>query len=119
MNRSPDRLNVDHLKKQAKELIRLCRSRDPAAMARFRIALPAAAGLNDNGIASLELRLHDAQSCLAREYGFASWPDLKRYVEVQAAAQKQRADRVLHWLQRPVPAVEWPALLNQRERAAC
>ena len=36
MNRSPDRLNLDHLKKQAKELIRLYRSRDPAAMARFR-----------------------------------------------------------------------------------
>jgi len=99
MNRSPDRLNFDHLKKQAKELIRLYRSRDPAAMARFRSALPAAAGLNDNGIASLELRLHDAQSCLAREHGFASWPDLKRYVEVQAAARKQRDDRVLQWLQ--------------------
>jgi ankyrin repeat protein len=99
MNRSPDRLNFDHLKKQAKELIRLYRSRDPAALARFRTALPAAAGLNDNGIASLELRLHDAQSCLAREHGFASWPDLKRYVEVQAVARKQRDDRVLQWLQ--------------------
>jgi ankyrin repeat protein len=97
MNRSPDRLNFDHLKKQAKDLIRLYRSRDPAAMARFRAALPAAAGLNDDGIASLELRLHDAQSCLAREHGFASWPDLKHYVEVRAAAQKDRAARALHW----------------------
>ena len=45
------------------------------------------------------LRLHDAQSCIAREHGFASWPDLKRYVEVQAVAQQARAVRVLHWLQ--------------------
>ena len=45
------------------------------------------------------LRLHDAQSCIAREHGFASWPDLKRYVEVQAVAQQERAVRVLHWLQ--------------------
>ncbi len=97
MNRSPDRLNLDHLKKQAKDLIRLYRSRDPAAIARFRAALPAAAGLNDDSIASLELRLHDAQSCLARERGFASWPDLKHYVEVQAATQKDRAARALHW----------------------
>ena len=99
MNRSPDRLNLDHLKKQAKELIRLYRSRDPAAMARFRNALPAAAGRGDEDISSLQLRLHDAQSCLAREHGFASWPDLKRYVEVGMAAQSTRAVRVLHWAQ--------------------
>jgi hypothetical protein len=99
MNRSPDRLNLDHLKKQAKELIRLYRSRDPAAMARFRNALPAAAGRGDEDISSLQLRLHDAQSCLAREHGFASWPDLKRYVEVRMAAHSERAVRVLRWAQ--------------------
>ena len=99
MNRSPDRLNLDHLKKQAKELIRLYRSRDPAATARFRHALPAAAGRGDDDISSLGLRLHDAQSCIAREHGFVSWPDLKRYVEMQSAAQKERAVRALHWSQ--------------------
>ena len=98
MNRSPDRFNLDHLKKQAKELIRRYRSRDPAAMARFRQALPAA-GRSDDDISSLALRLHDAQSCIAREYGFVSWPDLKRYVEVQSAAQKRARRRVLHWCQ--------------------
>ncbi|HMM92176.1 ankyrin repeat domain-containing protein [Bradyrhizobium sp.] len=99
MDRSPDRLNLDHLKKQAKELIRLYRGRDAMAMARFRTALPAAAGHSDDGIASLQLRLHDAQSCIARERGFASWPDLKRYVEVRMAARGGRAARVLHWAQ--------------------
>jgi hypothetical protein len=98
MNRSPDRLNFDHLKKQAKDLTRLYRNRDAGAIARFRFALPAAAGLSDEEISSLELRLHDAQSCLAREHGFKSWADLKRYVEVQADLQSKRADRVLHWL---------------------
>ena len=97
MNPLPDRLNLDHLKKQAKQLIRLYRNRDAAAMARFRGALPATAGLSDEDISAQQLRLHDAQSCIAREHGFASWPDLKRYVEVQAVAQKERAVRVLHW----------------------
>jgi hypothetical protein len=73
MDRSPDRLNLDHLKKQAKDLIRLYRERDAAAMARFRAALPAAAGHSDDAISSLQLRLHDAQSCIAREHGFASF----------------------------------------------
>ncbi len=99
MNPLPDRLNLDHLKKQAKELIRLYRSRDAAAMARFRSTLPATAGLSNEDLWSLGLRLHDAQSCVAREYGFASWPDLKRYVEVQAVAQKERSARILHWAQ--------------------
>jgi hypothetical protein len=99
MNRSPDRLNLDHLKKQAKDLIRLYRSRDAAAIARFRAALPAAAGRSDEDISSAQLRLHDAQSCIAREHGFVSWSDLKLYVEVQAATRKERNARVLHWAQ--------------------
>jgi hypothetical protein len=96
----PDRSNLDHLKKQAKDLIRLYRSRDPEAIARFRDALPAAAGRSDDAIASLELGLHDAQSCVARDYGFASWADLKSYVEAQVASRDDRAARVLHWLKR-------------------
>ena len=52
MNPLPDRLNLDHLKKQAKQLIRLYRSRDAAAMARFRSTLPATAGLSDEDISS-------------------------------------------------------------------
>lgn len=99
MNRPTDRLNLDHLKKQAKELIRLYRSRDAAAIARFRATLPAAANHGDDGIISLQLRLHDAQSCIAREYGFASWADLKQYVEVQTATRSERAIRVLRWAQ--------------------
>ncbi|MEA2948515.1 MAG: hypothetical protein QOI40_3845, partial [Alphaproteobacteria bacterium] len=72
MNRLPERLNLDHLKKQAKDLIRRYRSRDGEAIARFRRALPAAANRSDDEIASLKLRLRDAQSCVARDYGFAS-----------------------------------------------
>ena len=99
MNPLPDRLNLDHLKKQAKQLIRLYRSRDAAAMARLRSTLPEAAGLSDEDLSSRGMRLHDAQSCVAREHGFASWPDLKRYVEVQAVAREARAVRILRWLQ--------------------
>ena len=83
MDRSPARLNLEHLKKQAKELIRLYRRQAPEALARFRRALPAAAGRSDAQITALNLRLHDAQSCVARDLGFASWPDLRRYVEAQ------------------------------------
>lgn len=99
MNRSPARLNLEHLKKQAKELIRLYRRQAPEAYARFRQALPAAAGRSDAQIAALDLRLHDAQSCVARDLGFASWPELRRYVEAQSLPGKSRDDRVRRWLQ--------------------
>src|ERR1700740_1123476 len=98
MKRLPDRSNLDHLKKQAKELIRLYRSRDAQAIARFRHALPAAAGRSDDQIAPLEPHLHEAQSCVGREDGFASGADLRGYVEAQSASHRDRAARVLHWL---------------------
>lgn len=99
MDRSPARLNLEHLKKQAKELIRLYRRQAPEAFARFRHSLPAAAGRSDANIASLDLRLHDAQSCVARDLGFASWQDLRRYVEAQSPPGKSKDERVLRWLQ--------------------
>ena len=98
MRELPERASLAYLRKQAKDLIRLYRERDPAAIARFREALPAAAGKSDAEIAALDLRLHDAQSCVARAYGFASWADLRSYVEVQAASRNDHAARVRQWL---------------------
>src|SRR5262245_52786785 len=98
MQRLPERPNLDHLKKQAKDLLALYRNRDPAAIARIRDALPAAAGKDDAAIANLGMRLHDAQSCVAREYGFRSWADLKSFVEAHVARRDDRAASPLGWL---------------------
>jgi hypothetical protein len=85
MPRLPARPDIGHLKKQAKDLLAQARGGDPAAWARFDAALPAAArGRSSPGT----LRLHDAQSCLAREYGCASWAELGHVV----AARRARAD---------------------------
>jgi ankyrin repeat protein len=94
----PSRANLEHLKKQAKDLLRGLRAGDAAALARFRLSLPAAAGQTDALILSLGLRLHDAQSCLAREYGFASWDELRTYVAVQVDATASAGERVMRWL---------------------
>lgn len=76
----PNRPDLGHLKRQAKALLAAYRRGAPEAAARFRAALPHAAGP--------ELRLHDAQSCLAREYGFASWADLRAAAEARRAASE-------------------------------
>src|SRR5258708_7219454 len=53
----PVKPNLEHLKEQAKDLLRKRRQGDAA----FKLA--------------------DAQHLIAREYGFASWPKLKEHVE--------------------------------------
>jgi len=67
--RLPERPNFEHLKKQAKDLLRDYQAGDARAFARFRNSLPAAEGKDDAEIAALKFKLHDAQSCIAREYG--------------------------------------------------
>lgn len=103
MTALPANPNLEQLKKQAKELLRLYRSGDVAAIARFRAALPAVAGKPDADIVAFGLRLHDAQSCLAREHGFPSWPDLKSYVDAQGRHGEDHDARVLRWLRRVYP----------------
>lgn len=93
----PERSNIDHLRKQAKELLRHYRNRDPAALERLRHALPVAQAKTDAHLISLDLRLHDMQSCIAREYGFASWAELKSHVDLEAL-RPQAGELLQYWL---------------------
>ncbi len=76
----PARPDLGQLKKQAKDLLSSAREKSPAALARFR-ALPAFAAKTDAELATLRFALHDAQSVVAREYGFPSWTTLAQRVE--------------------------------------
>lgn len=76
----PERPNLEQLKRQAKDLLRAAHAKDRGALARFR-ALPALAGQSDAELGALKLALHDAQSAIAREHGFASWNALRDCVE--------------------------------------
>ena len=76
----PGRPNLDQLKQQAKDLLHSAREKNPSALARFS-ALPALAGKTAAELASFPVALHDAQSVVAREYGFPSWNALRAGVE--------------------------------------
>jgi ankyrin repeat protein len=89
---SPD---LSHLRKQAKRLLRQARAGNAPALQRFIEALSAVRGTSLAALADRALRLHDAQSVIAREYGFRSWTELKRYVDWRRA---DRAERVKAWL---------------------
>lgn len=103
MPQLPDRPNLVQLKKQAKDLLARSRDGDPAAIARFRDFLPLAAGKDNGTIAGLGLRLHDAQSCLARAYGFASWTDLAHFVAAREASAARPAELLQTWLRLAYP----------------
>lgn len=98
MQSLPARPNSDHLKKQAKDLLRSYRSGDPDAITRFKHALPSARTLSAADIISRAFHLHDAQSCIAREYGFASWDELTTHVEVRSLTRGDPSSRLRDWL---------------------
>jgi hypothetical protein len=75
----PDRPHLDSFRRQARALQRAARSGDPDALARLARHHPRGVPGDPSG-----LRLSAAQFVVAREYGFASWPRLTRYLEVVA-----------------------------------
>ena len=69
----PPRPSLEHLKKQAKELLDAVRARDGGALDRFRASAP-------RGANPKSPRLSDAQYAVAQEYGFATWAKLAGHV---------------------------------------
>src|SRR5262245_12441407 len=108
----PARPSLESLRKQAKTLARGVAAADADAIARVRAQLPRV---------DLPLTQRNAQLVIAREYGYAGWPDLTAEVSRRigsgvewAAAQARRAihdndvDRLKQLL------TEYPALLSWR-----
>ncbi len=75
---------LEHLKRQAKRLLKAYRSGDTRVAHRLAQYLSLSQG-------SPPLKLSDAQLVIAREYGFASWPRLKQHVQ----SLRQPADDVV------------------------
>ncbi|MFI9845971.1 ankyrin repeat domain-containing protein [Nonomuraea sp. NPDC051941] len=70
-NRLPENPSLDHLKNEAKQLLRGVRARELRALATVGGWYPGAPS---------ELRLADAQLVVARKYGFTSWPQLRAHL---------------------------------------
>jgi hypothetical protein len=90
----PDRPNLEQLKKQAKSLLHDARAGDREAIARFAL-LPAFAGTSADAIRPNDLALHDAQSVIAREHGFASWNTLREEVEARTLSLDAAVDEFI------------------------
>jgi len=81
VRRLPQNPNLDHFKYQAKDLLKDHAAKSPAAAQRIREFHPDWRKSSDAEIFAARFRLSDAQLAIAREYGFLSWPRLKRRIE--------------------------------------
>ena len=75
----PAQPDLDHLRRQARDLLRAARAGDSAATERIHAV-------------SEELNLTAAQRAVAREYGFASWAKLKTEVQARSLELARLAD---------------------------
>ncbi len=71
-----NRLNLQKLRKDAKDLLKRLRNNDPESLARLQAYHPKSGALNAG-----EYKLSDAQLILAREFGLLSWSKLKKHIE--------------------------------------
>jgi hypothetical protein len=81
----PNRPSLRHLRYEAKALLRDVRAGHDEALNRLREYHP-------RSVRSTDASLSDAQLVIACEYGFASWPRLKAYVERLAAVEQRVAE---------------------------
>jgi hypothetical protein len=102
----PARPNLEHLKKQARLLLRGSLQAEPAAIDRFREA--------QVQFSAAAPKLADAQHVIAREYGFDHWAQLKAHVgalsddpvEALTAAIKANDAPLLHRVLKRYPALK-------------
>ena len=106
----PVRPNLDQLRNQAKDFLRLIRRADAAALVEFRKHHP-------QPVEPASAKLSDAQFVLARSYGLPSWPRLVTACRMTESIWRGDVDavrrlveknpRLLHEAARGVPDSNW------------
>lgn len=80
--------SLDHLKYQARDLMKDHAARSLAAAQLIREFHPRFRHSSDAEIFKAEFKLSDAQLTIAREAGFPSWPRLKRHIDKPTLADR-------------------------------
>ncbi len=84
----PSKPDLNHLKYQAKDLLKGHAAQDRGVAQRLREFNPRFRGATDAEIFAAALRLSEAQFTIAREYGFKSWARLKAHVDSPELASR-------------------------------
>jgi hypothetical protein len=84
----PSKPDLNHLKYQAKDLLKGHAAHDRGVAQRMREFNPRFKGAADAEIFAAAVRLSEAQFTIAREYGFKSWARLKAHVDSPELASR-------------------------------
>jgi hypothetical protein len=87
----PDRPHLDIPKREARDLLDLCKKRDHGALERIRRRHPKFKDVTDDAAIAIRLKLSDAQLVVAREYGLSNWTALKQRIGAHSAANALHA----------------------------
>ena len=88
----PPQPDLQQLRNQARDLHRAHQAADPDAAQRLRQTFPAMARWSDAEIFQAKFALKDAQRAIARQYGFAEWPQLKQHIESLPPTDRPNGD---------------------------
>lgn len=89
----PQRPNLEHLRRQAKDLRKAVRQGDTGALRRAASATTEQGPVDRNTFHDGGFSILDAQRTVAREYGFPSWAALKREVERRTLSFEERVEQ--------------------------
>jgi ankyrin repeat protein len=78
------RINLEHSRKQAKDLVKAFKAGDSEALDHIRWNHPRFRGLTDVQIQRRKFALADAQLVIARRHAFESWPKLLKHIDALA-----------------------------------
>ena len=76
----PPRPSLEHLKNQAKALLKAHQAGDAEVCLRLRDGLPRFSSSSEDDILRAKVSLGDAQQVIAREYGYTNWRALRTHV---------------------------------------
>ncbi len=82
----PSTPNLEHLKKQAKQLVQGHQAGEVEAFNRIKASFPKLMSASVQDILAAEFSLCNAQLVVAREYGFSTWTDLLTAVKTPGGA---------------------------------
>lgn len=101
----PPNPSLEHLKSQAKQLLKAHKEGSVDALQRIRSFFPKLSDATDAEIQDAAFGLQDAQLTIAREYGFANWTRLKQEVshQQQIAEGTPTKDLLFQILRTPDP----------------
>ncbi len=110
----PPNPSLEHLKKQAKDVLKSYQSGDIQVCKLLQKYLPRFARQSDQEILAGRISLHDAQHVVARWYGFDNWSALREAVTRQQGTRAPTVDSLNEKLKRHIEALGFATMGSYR-----